>query len=74
MDIRRSDFTRGDGFSPNEQPDWLDARLTTENSKMDATANRLTMRCSELAPLSRWLLPAAAFPPPCSQRASSASR
>ena len=30
------------------------------------------MRCSELAPLSRWLLPAAAFPPPCSQRASSA--
>ena len=22
---------------PNQQPDWLDARLTTENSKMDTT-------------------------------------
>ena len=36
--------------------------------------NRLTRRCSELAPLSRWLLPASAFPPPRNQRASSASR
>ena len=32
------------------------------------------MRCSELLRLSRWLLPASAFPPPCSYRAALRSR
>jgi hypothetical protein len=35
---------------------------------------RLTMRCSELLRLSRWLLPLPPFRPPYSQRASLRSR
>lgn len=43
LDSDRLSWTYGGGTHawrralPNEQPDWLDARLSNENSKMDAT-------------------------------------
>ena len=49
-----------------------ESRRSSRNSCMTSVPNRthLTMRCSERLRLSRWLLPASAFPPPRSHRAS----
>ena len=60
------------GFDSDLLPFSL--RLVTATNNLTQCNQRLTMRCSEPARLSRPLLPASALPPPRSGRASRAVR